>query len=385
MGRREAVPGGADGGGYRAELDPRAQGFLSQGEAALADGNLDSSQENFDKASALAEADPHVLLDQARLAAAQADIPWLKLRLLPADATDEVRMTKAELDERIGRGRRAADAALFIAPLDLATIRVKMDSLRLSGERDAARGYVSKIIGQSSQPETAYVLAALDLAEPDSLWTTVIERLRFAAAGEGNAGRARAALVYALAKSGDVMGAKGELAKLDAMARPYPLLPNLRSFVDGIKPKAATPDAGPMARAGGRGEGAQSAQPSASVVGGPWGWRRRGAGTSGPAANGAGEAGPIPLADHARPADSRSGMRGGFRQAIRKGGLGEGASRYQEIVSQNPSDSEALCGLGDVARARGDNEGAIAFYRRAIGVNPSYLPALLGVADTQAG
>src|ERR1019366_1179909 len=92
--------------------------------------------------------------------------------------------------------------------------------------------YVPKITAQASQPETAYVLAALDLAETDPLWTTVIDRLRLAAAGEGNAGRARAALVYALAKSGDAVGAKAELAKLDALTRPYPLLPQLHAFVD---------------------------------------------------------------------------------------------------------------------------------------------------------
>ena len=57
------------------------------------------------------------------------------------------------------------------------------------------------------------MLAALDLAEPEPLWTTVIDRLRLAAAGEGNAGRARAALVYALAKSGDARGAKAELGE----------------------------------------------------------------------------------------------------------------------------------------------------------------------------
>ena len=52
-------------------------------------------------------------------------------------------------------------------------------------------------------------------------------------------------------------------------------------------------------------------------------------------------------------------------------------------MTRNPSDSEALAGLGDVARAQGDTAGAIAAYKRALAVNPSYLPALLGLADTQ--
>jgi hypothetical protein len=42
-----------------------------------------------------------------------------------------------------------------------------------------------------------------------------------------------------------------------------------------------------------------------------------------------------------------------------------------------------VAGLGDVARMRGDSSGAISAYRRATAINPSYLPALLGLADTE--
>ncbi len=56
---------------------------------------------------------------------------------------------------------------------------------------------------------------------------------------------------------------------------------------------------------------------------------------------------------------------------------------YHAILTSTPGDSQALSGLGDIARARGDTQGAIASYRKAVAVNPSYLPALLGLADTQ--
>jgi len=354
--------------GAASQLDSRAQGYLSQGEAALSDGNLEISKEDFDKASALAEGDPHVLLDQARLASAQADLLWLKLRLLPAGANDEIRTTQAQLDERVTRARRASDEALAIAPTDVAAVRAKIDVLRLAGERDVARGFVSRVIGQASQPETAYVLAALDLAEPDPLWTTVIERLKFAAAGEGNAGRARAALVYALAKSGDVSGAKAELAKLDALARPYPLLPNLNALVERIQTKP-TLDAGVAASSAPRAESASApgqVQPvsTAAAPGSP----------ASPATN-QGSGG------EALPNDPRLGMQAAA-QAERKGDWDRARQIYDGLVARNPSDSEALCGLGDVARAQGNSAGAVAAYRRAIAVNPSYLPALLGVADT---
>jgi len=348
-----------------AQLDPRALGFLTDGERALADGNLDLAQGDFDKASALAEHDPRVLVDEARVAAARADVPWLAMKLLPPDAKDLARTTKADLDDRVGRARKAADAALAVAPEDVSAVRAHIDALRLAGDRDAARKEVAKI-AQAAQPETAYVLAALDLAEPDPLWTTVIDRLRVAAGGEGNAGRARAALVYALAKSGDMAGAKIELGKLDAMARPYPLLPQLHAFVDKTPVKAAL-DGGVAANVP---SVAVSALPQPASPG------QGGGGGAGVGAGGGDTDQP------AVPGASASAMKAA-QAAIRKGDWNRARQIYEALVARNPSDSEALSGLGDVARAEGDTAGAMSAYKRALAVNPSYLPALVGLADTQ--
>jgi len=344
-----------------AQLDPRAQGFMVDGEKAMGDGNLELAQEDFDKASALAEHDPRVLLDEARVAAAKTDVPWLALHLLPASANDELRTTKAQLADRVPRVRKAADDAVAAAPEDPAALRAKVDALRLVGERDAARSYVPKIATQASQPETAYVLAALDLAETDPLWTTVIDRLRLAAAGEANAGRARAALVYALAKSGDPVGAKAELAKLDALTRPYPLLPLLHAFVDRAPAKPSV-DGGVAASVPHIDVSALPTQAPPPAAGG----------------GGGGGASEAPGAE----APATGGMQAAA-QAIRKGDWSRARQIYEALVSRNPSDSEALAGLGDVERAQGNSSGAISAYRRALAVNPSYLPALLGVADTE--
>jgi predicted Zn finger-like uncharacterized protein len=336
------------------ELDARARSFVVEGEMALADGNLDLSQEDFDKASVLAEQDPRVLLDEARVSAAKTDVPWLALRLLPPTSADELRATRALLADRIPRTGKAADDALAAAPEDPAAFRAKVDALRLAGDNDAARGFVGRVGAQVSQPETAYVLAALDLAESAPLWTTVIDRLRLAAAGEGNAGRARAALVYALAKSGDGSGARAELAGLDALSRPYPLLPQLHAFVDRAAGKISL-DGGVVSDVP-RAPGATPSSPSL-------------------AAGGASAGSPVPgLSTNAMQAAS---------QAIKKGDWVRARQIYEALVAHNPGDSEALAGLGDVDRARGNTAGAVVAYRRALAVNPSYLPALLGVADTQ--
>jgi predicted Zn finger-like uncharacterized protein len=346
-----------------ASLDPRAQGFVNDGERAMTDGNLDAAQQAFDKASALAEHDPRVLVDEARVAAAKADVPWLKSRLLPPDAKDDIRATKSDLADQVARARAAADAALAAAPDDPGAVRAHVDALRLSGDRDLARRDVSRIISQASQPETAYVLAALDLAEPEPLWTALIDRLRLAASSEGNAGRARAALVYALAQSGDVASAKSELAKLDAASRPYPLLPSLHAFVDRT-PTKATADGGVAANVPTVALSSLPTQPTAGA----------GAGAGPVAANDPDDA-PVPGA-------TGSAMKAA-QAAIRKGDWDRARTIYEALVSRNPGDSEALSGLGDVARAQGDTSGALAAYRRALSVNPSYLPSLLGVADTQ--
>jgi predicted Zn finger-like uncharacterized protein len=349
------------------EPDPRAQQFAADGERALSEGNLESAQEAFDKASALAESSPRVLLDEARVEAAKADIPWLKLRLLSPDSAEEMRATKQQLDDRLTRVRKAAGDAVASAPADLSSARAAIDALRLEGATQEARSSVARIISQSSQPETAYVLAALDLAEPSPSWPTVIDRLRVAAA-EGNGGRARAALVYALARSGDPTEARAELAKLESLPRPYPLLPHLRGFIDRSSARpvgSAGSIAINLASAGVREAAAQT---------------RAGAQAT-PAGGGR-------VARNAEPARGGENPGGGMRaaaRAIRAGDWDRARRIYEGLVERNPNDSEALSGIADVERAQGNVHGAIASYRQALSVNPSYLPALLGVADTEWG
>lgn len=347
--------------GATTTLDARARAFLAAGESAMAEGNLDVAQQNFDKASVLAEGDPRVLLDEARVAAALADVPWLELRLLSQGATEATRTATALLDERLGRARKAADDALSAAPDDPEAARAKIDALRLAGERDAARAFVPKVGVIATQPETLYVLASLDLAEPEPFWMTVIDRLRRVALAEGNAGRARAALVYALAKFGDAAGAKTELAKLDAQPRPYPLLAGLHTLVDEAVARAdrETDHDHPAHATAAR---AEASAPAVPAPGAPMQV--------------------APASADGIPSDSSLAMQLAS-QAIKRADLGRARRIYEALAARNPADSEALAGIGDVNRLQGDTSGAIRAYRRALAVNPSYLPALIGVADTE--
>lgn len=339
--------------------DPRVASFLANGEKALADGNLELAKESFDKASALAEKDPHVLLALAHLAAVRADVPWLKSRLLPADAADDHRITRDSLNELAASARKAADDALAVAPDDPAALRTKIDAFRISGDREGARSLVAKITSSSAQPETAYVLAALDLAEVEPLWPTVIERLKVASSAETGPGRARAALVFALARSGDVAGAKAEVDRLNAMPKPHPLLPLLRSFAERAKPTSKL-DAGVA-------DAAVSATATRDAGGG---------GKVAAAGHGGGGGG------GGLPSDPRELVTQGERARVR-GDYERARTLFSAAIDKNPNDSEALAGLAAIAYAQRDLNGARASYKRVLAINPNYMPAVVGLADVE--
>ncbi len=260
-----------------AEPDARVGTLLAGGEKSLADGDLESAKEQFDKASVLGERDPRAVADLARLAAAKADVDWLRLRLLPAGDPEQA-TTSRELEQHAQRVRKAADRAGEIAPTDPAVVRSRIDALRLAGDLAGARKLVGGISAASAQPDNALTLAELDLAEAKPDWPTVLGRLRAALSTDGNLGRARSMLVYALARSGDGAGARTELERLGALPRPHPLLGALRAYVNRStsvvdanalpdastrpgaagKPPAAAATAPPAARAA-RAEGAASA------------------------------------------------------------------------------------------------------------------------------
>jgi len=351
----KSVPGAPQG------PDAQVGGLLTQGEAALDQGNLDAAKESFDKASALADKDPRVLLDVARLAAVRADVPWLRQRVL-VGASDDVKTNQAELDDRVAQVKKAAADALAAAPNDIAAKRVKVDAMRLAGDKDGAHAVASGASLDPKQPADAYVLGALGLMEPGPPSAQVIERLRAAAGAEGAPGRARAALVYALARSGDASGARAELDKLEKASHSHPLLGALRAYIDRVAPAG---DAG-----------APEAAPSAS------------------AAPGAGPAAPEPEAPPGRTAKGRGAPRGlsndsGQRDlqqaenAKNHNDLARARSLYGAVLAKNPRNAEALSGMGDVARGQRNLQEAQSFYRRALAENSSYVPALVGLGDVQ--
>lgn len=228
--------------------DERVAALLGEGERSLLDGDLETARDKFIMASGLAEEDPRVAADLARLETINADVRWLRVKLL-AEGDPERGGAKHELDASIGRARAAVDQAQKVAPTDVAVTRARVDLLRLQGDVDGARKLVGTIAAGSSQPENALTLAALDLAEAKPSWPVAIERLRAAVSGEQNLGRARAFLIYSMARSGDLAGARAEHERLAALGRPHPLTAALLIFIErqeggqpaGSKPAGAGP------------------------------------------------------------------------------------------------------------------------------------------------
>ncbi len=337
--------------------DNRVKDFLSRGNQMADEGDYEGAQEELVKASALAEKDVHVLAALARLETLRADVFWLKLRLLDPTSTELVAATHRELGRRVGKARQAADRAFAAAPEDPTVIRARVDSMRLSGESDKAREWIAPVSSNASQPENAFVLAALDLSDPAPVWASVIDRLRTAAAGEREPGRARAALIYALARAERVAEARAELAKLEAQPRPHALLDELRGFLSRFPVTAA--------------EGAAATAASAAALA-------------------VVDVSKLPKLDTTVAAEEKpsAGIPTDFRAALsqaasasRAGDFARAETLYNAALANQPGNVEALSGLGDIARRRGDAVRAAQLYDQVLAQNPSYLPAMIASAD----
>src|SRR5207247_4687383 len=75
--------------------------------------------------------------------------------------SDQHRAVRDRLAELSGAARKAADEAIAVAPDDPASLRAKIDALRISGDREGARAMVAKIasseIGRASCRERVQV------------------------------------------------------------------------------------------------------------------------------------------------------------------------------------------------------------------------------------
>jgi len=337
--------------------DERTTGYLQEGMRLLERADYNTAEGELAKAQALAPRDPAVLAALARLAVARADLYWLKLRLLDPTSKELVQETTRELGERAAKARQASDAAFAVAADDPVVIRARIDAMRIAGDESKAREWIAPIAANASDPQNAYVLAALDLSEAAPAFGTVIDRLRAAAVSEHEAMRARAALIYALVRAGRGVEAETELAKVNAASRRHPLTAELKAFVARF---SAPPDGG------------AAAVPSATAANAPAGAAAASTSSSREREGSASETVP--------PGDFRWQLTQAAR-SVANGELEHARLLYQTVLDERPGNTEALSGLADVARRRGDTATAQELYGRVLGMNPSYLPALMALGD----
>lgn len=338
--------------------DSRLSLLLDEGERALSKGDLESAKAALDKASVLGEDDPRLLEGAARLSLIRADMAWLKLRLLPREPAAVIEAAERALEDSVKRARAAVLRLEESAGKAPHVARAFIDVQRMAGDLSAARALVPEASSVSSQPETAYVLAMLDLAEPSPSFPTIVDRLRLAAAAEQELARARAVLVYALTRSGEMASAKSELSKILAAPHPHPLATELQAFVS-------------------RSEGAEGKETKPPVT------------TAKPAEKEAEAPKPAPEPKADDPGEpARRGLPTNHHELLTQASRAKAAGQldradelYRAALERHPGDTEALGGLGDIARARGNTTAARSYYEQAHKRNPSYLPVVAALAD----
>ena len=219
--------------------DRRVDAFLSEGDKALAAGDIEAAKDEYIKASGLAENDARVSRSLARIEIIRADQLWLYVRLLEEGSPHRTSLEQ-QLERAVSRASSATEKAAAAAPDDPLTVGLQIDVLRLQGKREEARKLVEALDGAG--PDGGRALALLDLLEEEPNYSSVIDRLRTATRTEHKLGRAHALLVYALAKAGRAEEAQRELEALESENPRHPLNAPLRAWVTGSEIPAPEPE-----------------------------------------------------------------------------------------------------------------------------------------------
>jgi len=375
------------------KVDERVPALIEQARQALAKGDFESAHAELAKASVLGD-DPRVASEQARLEVARAELLWAQQRVnaaldaakaqalekappsrrkkteaeLAAEAlaatkdASEKKVLEQSFQDRLGKAKAAVSVALKQAPTSVDVVRSQVDALRLDGQTSQARTLVSALSAQASDPDNAYSLGALDLAEGPAGYPAAIDRLRVAARTEEALGKARPLLIYALTKS-DPAAASAELDKLQTIAPTHRSLPALRALVELEKSKLAPAPEAP-----------RKAPPPTTTAAAP----------VAPAAPAAASATAEPKPAAPKPAPAGETLKSTLTRATElhdQGDLDGAEALYKLVLQRTPTSIPALSGLGDIARQRRQNATAAVYYDQILKQDRTHVPTLMARAD----
>jgi predicted Zn finger-like uncharacterized protein len=357
------------------KVDERVPALIERARQALAKGDFESANAELAKASVLAENDPRIAAESARLEVARVEQLWTLRRLnaaldaaradvakppaarrkktdaeLAAEAlaatreASEKALLEQSFRDRLARAKLAVTEASRRAPTALDVVRAQVDLHRLDGQLPQARALVGALSAQASDPDNAYSLGALDLAEGPSGTASALERLRVAARSEEGLGRARPLLIYVLAMS-DPAAASAELDRLATIAPGHRALPALKAWVELSKAKLA-PEPEPVRKAP----------------------------TTAPAAVPAPKPAPPP-------GDANKNTLAKAAEAHEQGDLDTAEGLYQAVLQRSPGNIPALSGLGDISRQRHANATAAAYYDQILKQDRNHVPTLMSRGD----
>jgi predicted Zn finger-like uncharacterized protein len=314
---------------------------------ALRAGDLTLAHENLLSSQALGTKDPRWKTLTARYDIVRADMSWLAVRL--ADPNDVARLDalKRESSENVAQSLKALSAVENIAASDSDIAAARLDAQRLTGDLDKARETAASLKAGNPSADLAYSLASIELLQKDPQFKEVFDWLGQARAQDSGLGRAPVMLVLACVAGNRMENARAEVQRLKLAARSHPLLAEIEAYVR-------------------RADQARATEQAALADGGL------------AAATDAGEA----IADIAHDGDFRTRLRRAV-ESLGRNELTRAEQLFRSVLAEHPKDTEALTGLGDVARRHGSTANAIAYYERVLSGNGQYLPALSALADVK--
>jgi tetratricopeptide (TPR) repeat protein len=325
------------------DLDRHLQGAreaLRTGDLALAHENLQSSQ-------APGAHDARWATLTARYDIMRADMNWLAVRLADPSDTSRLESLQRELSENVSQSNKAlGEVERVVTDTDL--VAARLDAQRISGETEKARQASVTLEGSNLSPDLAYALAGVELVQPKPRFKEIFEWLGQARAIDSGLGRAPVMLVLACVAGNRMENAQAEIQRLKLSSRSHPLLAEVEAFVKRAADNAVATHPGNLVD-GGIAAVARAAEAEA-------------------------------LAEVTREGDFRIRLRRAA-EALGRNELTRAEQLFRSVLAEHPKDTEALAGLGDVARRHGNVANAISYYERVLAGNGQYLPALSALAD----